>query len=94
MPRRIVDISVALRAGIISDPPHALPKIEYLDHHMTAPAMAKDFGISVDQLPEGEYAAVERVQISTHNGTHIDAPYGSLPGALTKCRLIGASSPA
>ena len=41
MPRRIVDISVALRAGIISDPPHALPKIEYLDHHMTAPAMAK-----------------------------------------------------
>jgi kynurenine formamidase len=75
MPRRIVDISVALKAGIISDPPHALPKIEYLDHHMTAPAMAKDFGISVDQLPEGEYAAVERVQISTHNGTHIDAPY-------------------
>ena len=37
MPRRIVDISVALKAGIISDPPHALPKIEYLDHHMTAP---------------------------------------------------------
>ena len=75
MPRRIVDISVALKAGIISDPPHALPKIEYLDHHMTAPGMAKDFGISVDQLPEGEYAAIERVQISTHNGTHIDAPY-------------------
>ena len=29
----------------------------------------------MDQLPNGEYAAVERVTISTHNGTHLDAPY-------------------
>ena len=75
MPRRIVDISSPLKAGIASDPPHMLPEIEYLDHHATAPAMAQQFGISVDQLPEGEYAAVERVHISTHNGTHLDAPY-------------------
>ncbi len=75
MPRRIVDISVALKAGIASDPPHMLPQIEYVDHHMSAPAMAKEFNIPVDALPEGQYAAVERVQISTHNGTHLDAPY-------------------
>ena len=75
MPRRLIDISSPLKAGIKSDPPHALPKIEYLDHHQTAPAMAEYMGVSVDQLPGGEYAAVERVAISTHNGTHLDAPY-------------------
>jgi kynurenine formamidase len=75
MPRRIVDISVALQAGIASDPPHALPKIEYLDHHATAPGIAAYMGVPVSALPEGEYAAVERCQVSTHNGTHLDAPY-------------------
>ena len=75
MPRRLIDISVALKAGIKSDPPHSLPKIEYMDHHMTAPAMAEYMGVRVDQLPDGEYAAVERCNISTHNGTHLDAPY-------------------
>jgi kynurenine formamidase len=75
MPRRLVDISSPLKAGIRSDPPHMLPKIEYMDHHQTAPAMAEYMGVRVDQLPDGEYAAVERVEISTHNGTHMDAPW-------------------
>ena len=75
MPRRFVDISVALKAGIRSDPPDMLPQIEYHDHHMTAARMADYMGVRPDQLPDGEYAAVERVQISTHNGTHMDAPY-------------------
>ena len=75
MPRRLIDISVALKTGIKSDPPQMLPQIEYLDHRQTAPAMAEYMGVRIDQLPDGEYAAVEKVQISTHNGTHLDAPY-------------------
>ncbi len=75
MSRRIVDISVSLKAGIASDPPHMLPEIDYLGHHDTAPAMAEYFGVGVDALPDGEYAAVEKVRISTHNGTHLDAPW-------------------
>lgn len=75
MSRRIVDISVPLMTGIASDPPHMLPQIEYLDHHATAPALAAFFGVPVGALPDGEYAAVEQVSISTHNGTHLDAPY-------------------
>src|SRR5215213_5459519 len=75
MARKLVDISVALQAGIASDPPYTLPQIEYRDHHMTAPAIAAYFGVSLDQLPNGEYAAVEKCTISTHNGTHLDAPY-------------------
>jgi kynurenine formamidase len=75
MARKLVDISVPLQAGIASDPPHALPEIEYRDHHMTAPAIAAYFGVGLDQLPQGEYAAVEKCTISTHNGTHLDSPY-------------------
>lgn len=75
MARRIVDLSSPLKAGIKSDPPHMLPQIEYMDHHATAPAMAAYYGVGVDAFPNGEYAAVERATISTHNGTHMDAPY-------------------
>ncbi len=75
MPRRFIDISVPLKAGIRSDPPYMLPEIHYEDHHDTAPRMAQEMGIRIDQLPDGEYCAIERVAISTHNGTHLDAPY-------------------
>ncbi len=75
MARRIIDISSPLMAGIKSDPPEMLPKMQYLDHHMTAPRMAEYMGVRIADLPEGEYAAVELVEISTHNGTHLDAPY-------------------
>ena len=75
MARRFIDISVPLRAGIASDPANMLPRIDYVDHHQSAPRMAEYMGVRVEDLPEGEYAAVENVQISTHNGTHLDAPY-------------------
>lgn len=75
MARRIIDISVALQAGIASDPARMLPDIRYIDHRMSAPGMAEYMGVPVEALPEGEYAAVEQVSISTHNGTHLDAPY-------------------
>jgi kynurenine formamidase len=95
MPRRIIDLSVSLKAGIASDPPHMLPEIDYVDHHMSAPAMAAYMGVPVSALPEGEYAAIERVRISTHNGTHLDAPYHyfsrmnerSIPGGEASWRI-------
>ena len=76
MPRRFVDISVPLEAGIVSDPPMMLPSIDYVDHKMSAEGMAAFFpGLEVDQLPGGEGWAVEFLKIATHNGTHLDAPY-------------------
>ena len=72
---RLIDISAPLIAGIPSDPPDMLPRIEYLGHRDTAPRLAAYFGVAEDTLPEGEYAAVEQCAISTHNGTHVDAPY-------------------
>jgi kynurenine formamidase len=73
---RIIDLSVALKAGIVSDPPYMLPQIEYYDHAAGALQFAQSFpGLKPEQLPDGQGAAVERVIISTHNGTHLDAPY-------------------
>ncbi|MEZ5851817.1 MAG: cyclase family protein [Hyphomicrobiaceae bacterium] len=76
MARRIIDISVALKAGIASDPPGGEPKIHYETHEESIPRMLKHFpGMTKDQLPGGEGWATEQCQISTHNGTHVDAPY-------------------
>ncbi len=76
MPRRIVDLSVALEADIISDPPPMLPGITYIDHQQSAEQVMQFFpGLTKDQLPGGEGWAVEMLQIATHNGTHLDAPY-------------------
>jgi kynurenine formamidase len=74
--RRLIDISVPLRAGIASDPPGLLPEIDYHDHAETAGDVLAFFpGAAVGDLPDGEGWAIERVRISTHNGTHLDAPY-------------------
>jgi kynurenine formamidase len=76
MPRRIIDISVALTAGIASDPSYMLPAITYLDHAAGAENFMQVFpGLKREQLPDNAGPAVEQVAISTHNGTHLDAPY-------------------
>lgn len=76
MARRIIDISVALQSGIVSDPPMMLPEIEYVDHRASAPQVCAMFpGLTPAQLPDGEGWAVENVRLSTHNGTHLDAPW-------------------
>lgn len=76
MPRRFVDISVPLEAGIASDPPIMLPEIDYLDHKMTAGQIASFFpGLKESDLPGGDGWAVEMLRVSSHNGTHLDAPW-------------------
>ena len=76
MSRRIIDISVALEAGIASDPPIMLPEIDYLAHSETAEQMCSFFpGLQSQDLPAGEGWALEHLRVATHNGTHLDAPY-------------------
>lgn len=73
---KIIDLSVPIANNIPADPPGNDPKIEYIDHHMSLPSMLAHFpGLTPDQLPDGEGWAVERITLSTHNGTHIDAPW-------------------
>lgn len=76
MPRRYVDLSVPLESGIVSDPPIMLPQITYMSHEQTAEQVMSFFpGLQKEDLPGGEGWAVEMMQIATHNGTHLDAPY-------------------
>ena len=73
---RFVDISVALEAGIASDPPAMLPRIDYFPHRETVEEIAAHFpGLTEADLPRGEGWAVETLRVSSHNGTHLDAPY-------------------
>lgn len=74
--RKIIDISSTLQAGIASDPPVMLPQIEYFTHEQTVGDMTAFFpGLQREDLPGGDGWAVERLTVSTHNGTHLDAPY-------------------
>ena len=76
MARRIVDLSVFLENDVISDPPGYRPKIDYIDHTTSVPELLDFFpGLKAEDLPDGEAWAIERVELITHNGTHLDAPY-------------------
>jgi kynurenine formamidase len=76
MPRQIIDLSVALENDVAADPPGRGPHIEYRAHKDTVSEIAAFFpGLRPEDLPDAEGWAVEHVKLSTHNGTHLDAPY-------------------
>lgn len=76
---RLIDISVPLQSGIASDPEGNRPQITYHDHIQSAQRMADYMGIQPSDLPEGKYCGSERIVLSTHNGTHVDAPWHYWP---------------
>lgn len=71
----IIDLSVTLMGDIPSDPPGMAPTIRYIDHDEGALDLEAAFGVPVDQLLESKGAAVEWVNMTTHSGTHMDAPW-------------------
>ena len=76
MARRFIDISAPLRNDVVSDPPGHNPRIEYIDHQQSLPQILPFFaGLKKEDLPDGQGWAIERVQLTTHNGTHLDAPW-------------------
>jgi len=74
--RRFIDLSIAIEAGLPSDPPMMIPEVSYIDHEQGAEQM-KDFfpGLEKAQLPGGLGWAIEFLRLTTHSGTHLDAPY-------------------
>ena len=75
MAQRLIDLSVALENDIPADLGPG-PSITYLAHHQTVDRITEHFpGLRAQDLPDGQYCAVEQVNLSTHNGTHLDAPW-------------------
>lgn len=76
MTKRIIDLSIAIEADLPSDPSIMIPGIDYIDHARGAEQM-KDFfpGLKKEQLPEGLGWAMEFLTLTTHSGSHLDAPY-------------------
>lgn len=76
MPRRLIDLSIYLENDVVSDPEVLRPRITYIRHKESFGGMAPFFpGLKQEDLPDGEAWAIEMVQLCTHNGTHLDAPY-------------------
>lgn len=72
-----VDLSVTLDPDLVMDPPFMQPRIERQTHRDTV-AEARHFfpDITAEKFPGGEgFAASETLTLTTHNGTHLDAPW-------------------
>jgi kynurenine formamidase len=76
MGRKIIDLSISIESGLPGDPEIMIPKIDYIDHQQGADQMEMFFpGLEKKQLPGGLGWAIEFVHLTTHSGTHLDAPF-------------------
>ena len=75
MTQKIIDLSVALENDVPADLGPG-PSIEYVNHEQSVAGILPHFpGLKQEDLPDGKGWAVEVVKLSTHNGTHLDAPW-------------------
>lgn len=73
---RFIDLSVAIENALPSDPPMMIPKILYINHALGAESMKLFYpGLTTGDLPAGLGWAIEVMEVSTHAGTHMDAPW-------------------
>lgn len=76
MGQTIIDLSISIEPNLPSDPEMMIPEIDFVDHVMGVEQMVEFFpGLKKEQLPKGLGWAVEFVRLTTHSGTHLDAPY-------------------
>ncbi|WP_428152157.1 cyclase family protein [Brevundimonas sp.] len=77
MARRFVDLSIFLDNDTVADPPFMRPKITYQTHAETVVEAQAFFpGVTAGDFPGGlGFAASETLTLTTHNGTHMDAPW-------------------
>jgi kynurenine formamidase len=59
-------------------------RIDYMTADQTVEMTGRLFGIGPEYWPDGQGYCVERVELSTHSGTHLDAPhhYGPRAGGV------------
>jgi kynurenine formamidase len=70
----VIDLSQRLSQATSGHEP--MPHvIEYVDHAGSVEGVRERWGVGPEHWPEGLAWAYERVTLTTHSGTHIDAPY-------------------
>ena len=77
MARKYIDLSMTLSNEVISDPPFLKPTITYETHADTRHELNNFFpGADIDGMRGGNpFCASEWVKLTTHSGTHVDAPW-------------------
>lgn len=73
---RIIDLSSPLDNDVKEPMP---PKIEYMKHEEGAVQAANLLGLEPSDFPESKAWANEQVTLTTHTGTHVDAPWHYWP---------------
>lgn len=74
---KILDLSQPIQ----QTPPDSPLKvdIEYIDHKTGSKIFGPVFGLEDGDFPEGNFSAVEKITLTTHSGTHLDAPWHYWP---------------
>lgn len=83
----LIDLSDCLENATSDFEPNA-HHIEYTDHQQGVAMTERLFGFGPAYWPGGQGWAVETVTLSTHSGTHVDAPYHYGPAARGAARTI------
>src|SRR5262245_58905716 len=68
---RMIDLSITLEPT----PAEPVPvEISYIDHAMGADILGGPAGIDRRSFPDGLGLSLEHVRLTSHSGTHVDAP--------------------
>jgi len=74
---KIIDLSVPIQQTRPGSPLKV--DIEYIDHQQGARVFGPIFGLNDGDFPDGNFSAVEKLTLTTHSGTHLDAPWHYWP---------------
>jgi kynurenine formamidase len=73
---KIYDLSVTLRPDHLENSELELNRVS---HEEAARVFAKQHRLKVSDLPDGSFFSSERIELRSHLGTHLDAPYHFYP---------------
>jgi cyclase len=78
-PRKLIDLSLTIDTTV-SEP--AAVSIEYVSHRQGAEILGKPLQLKAEDWPDGMALSTETVSLTSHTGTHVDAPvhYGPYCG--------------